>query len=94
MNMWVHSEKGPCVSSSFLCVGNSNLEFMGLPMQVTAMAAFRLESKAPKAEGPMDPRTALSFQLSCLLIPLLNPDLRDLGLNLAEVEDINPQMRG
>lgn len=92
--MWVHSEKGPCVSFSFLCVGNSSLEFRELPMQVTAMAALGLESKVPKAGGPMDPRTVFSFQITYLLIPLLSPDLRDLGRNSAEGEAINSQMRG
>lgn len=67
---------------------------MGLPMQVTALAALGLESKAPRAEGPMDPRTVFSFRLSYLLIPLLRPDLRDLRVNLAEGDDISPQMRG
>lgn len=94
MNMWAHSEKRPCVSSSFLHVGNSSLEFRELPMQVTAMVALGLESKVPKAGSPRDPRIVFSFQLSYLLIPLLSPDLRDLGLNLAEGEDINPHVRG
>lgn len=62
-------------------------------MQVTTMTALCLESKAPKAEGLMDPKTVFSFQVSYLLIPLLSPALRELGLNLSG-EDINPEMRG
>lgn len=67
----------------------------GAPNTGDSHGCLGIEVQSPQGWEPHGSKDCLlpPTQLFAYFIPLLSPDLRDLGLSLAEGEDINPQMR-
>lgn len=82
-NAQYHSEKGSCVSSSFLRVGNSSPEpgeGSWRRQELRLPWPWSLPCQSPAGAGAhTDQRTVCSFHLSCLTIPLLGTHPEGLG---------------